>query len=250
MTPVFSSLPQHDLEESPGDNPGAHDPEPTPLDLLDQPAPHQVLVGRVLGIESLQEIPDPSLEPVPGLVLFDENHPAARPENPACLGQNTVPHLDRHLVQGAADDALVEMTVGERDFLGVALEELKVYGARYAYQVISNAKALARMLDEGGLPVRFRERDYTESHQMMLDTTAIEERTGLDPQGLAIRLEEQDIIVDAMCRVGTNEMTRRGMTEADMEPVAELVVRAAGGEDVKAEVHDLVEGRELEFVLD
>lgn len=134
--------------------------------------------------------------------------------------------------------------------LGVALEEMRVYGARYAYQVISNAKALARALDEGGLPVRFAERDYTESHQMMLDTAAIEQSTGLDPQQLAIRLEGQDIIVDAMCRLGTNEMTRRGMTEADMATVAELVIRAAGGEEVKAEVHALVGGRELEYVLD
>ncbi len=134
--------------------------------------------------------------------------------------------------------------------LGVALEEMRVYGARYAYQVISNAKALARALDEGGLPVRFADRDFTESHQMMLDTPAIEERTGMDPQQLAKRLEAQDIIVDAMCRLGTNEMTRKGMTEADMGKVAELVIRAAGGEEVKAEVNDLVRDLELEFVLE
>ncbi len=134
--------------------------------------------------------------------------------------------------------------------LGVALEEMKVYGARYAYQVISNAKSLARALDEGGLPVRFADRDYTESHQMMLDTAAFEERTGLDPQELAIRLESQDIIVDAMCRLGTSEMTRKGMTEPDMERVAELVARAADGEEVKDEVNALVKDLELEYVLE
>ena len=134
--------------------------------------------------------------------------------------------------------------------LGVALEEMRVHGSRYAYQVIRNAKTLARALDEGGLPVRFADREYTESHQMMLDTATIEERTGLDPQGLAIRLESQDIIVDAMCRLGTNEMTRRSLTEADMEKVADLIIRAAGGEEVKAEVHDLVSGLELEYVLE
>ncbi len=134
--------------------------------------------------------------------------------------------------------------------LGVALEEMKVYGARYAYQVISNAKNLARALDEGGLPVLFADRDYTESHQMMLDTAAFEERTGLDPQELAIRLESQDIIVDAMCRLGTSEMTRKGMTEPDMEKVAELVTRAADGEEVKDEVNALVKDLELAFVLE
>ncbi len=134
--------------------------------------------------------------------------------------------------------------------LGVALEEMKVYGARYAYQVISNAKTLARALDEGGLPVRYADRDYTESHQMMLDTAAFEERTGMDPQTLAIRLETQDIIVDAMCRLGTNEMTRKGLVEKDMATVADLVIRASAGEEVKGEVHALVEDLELEFTLD
>ncbi len=134
--------------------------------------------------------------------------------------------------------------------LGVALEEMQVYGARYAYQVISNAKTLARALDEGGLPVRYADRDYTESHQMMLDTAAIEESTGMDPQTLAIRLETQDIIVDAMCRLGTNEMTRKGLVETDMATVADLVIRASGGEEVKGEVRSLTEGLELEFTLD
>lgn len=134
--------------------------------------------------------------------------------------------------------------------LGVALEEMRVYGARYAYQVISNAKALARALDEGGLPVRFADRDYTESHQMMVDTDWVEANLGVSVNDLANRLEAQDIIVDAMCRLGTNEMTRRGMTGPDMERAAELVVRASKGEEVRDEVHALVEGRELEFVLD
>jgi len=134
--------------------------------------------------------------------------------------------------------------------LGVALEEMRVYGARYAYQVISNAKTLARALDEGGLPVRFADRDYTESHQMMVDTDWVEANLGVSVNDLANRLEAQDIIVDAMCRLGTNEMTRRGMTEPDMERVAELVVRASKGEEVRDEVHALVEGRDLEFVLE
>ena len=85
---------------------------------------------------------------------------------------------------------------------------------------------------------------------MMLDTNAIEERTGLDAQDLAKRLESQDIIVDVMCRLGTNEMTRKGMKEGDMEVVANLVLLAADGEEVKAKVNDLVSDLELEYVLE
>jgi glycine/serine hydroxymethyltransferase len=85
---------------------------------------------------------------------------------------------------------------------------------------------------------------------MMLDVKTIEETIGLDTQDLAKRLETQDIIVDAMCRLGTNEMTRRGMVEGDMERVAELVIRAANGEDVKAEVNNLVKDLGLTFTLE
>ena len=134
--------------------------------------------------------------------------------------------------------------------LGVALEELRVHGARYAYQVISNAKTLARCLDEGGLPVRFAEQGYTESHQLLLDTDWVEENMGMSVNDMANRLERQDIIVDAMCRLGTNEMTRRGMRESDMEQVAQLVIRAAKGEAVRDEVHDLVKDLGLEFTLE
>jgi glycine hydroxymethyltransferase len=133
--------------------------------------------------------------------------------------------------------------------LGVALEEMRVYGSRYAYQVVSNSKALAKALDEGGLPVRFADKDYTESHQLMLDIEAIEANMGMSTVGLADLLETQDIIVDAMCRLGTQEMTRKGMKEEDMERVAEVVIAASKGDEVKDQVHKLVEGLELEFVL-
>ncbi len=133
--------------------------------------------------------------------------------------------------------------------LGVALEELQVHGARYAYQVISNAKTLAQALDEGGLPVRFADQGYTESHQLLLDTDWVEKNMGMSVNDLANLLERQNIIVDAMCRLGTNEMTRRGMRETEMEQVAGLVIRAANGEAVIDEVGGLVQDLELEFTL-
>ena len=106
-----------------------------------------------------------------------------------------------------------------------------------------------KVLDEGGLPVRFADQGYTESHQLLLDTDWVEKNMGMSVNDLANRLERQDIIVDAMCRLGTSEMTRRGMREIEMEQVAGLVIRAANGEAVLDEVHDLVRDLGLEFTL-
>jgi len=53
-----------------------------------------------------------------------------------------------------------------------------------------------------------------------------------------------------MCRLGTNQMTRKGLVEKDMATVANLVILAADGEEVKDQVHALVKDLELEFTLD
>ena len=96
----------------------------------------------------------------------------------------------------------------------------------------------------------FPDLDFTESHQMLIDWGGVEERYGLTTEALARRLEAQDIIVDAMCRLGTSELTRRGMVEADMGRVAELVLGAAAGEEVRAEVNALASATELAFTLE
>jgi glycine hydroxymethyltransferase len=131
--------------------------------------------------------------------------------------------------------------------LGVALEEMKEHGRDYARQVVANARALARALDEGGLGVRFAELGYTASHQLMLDAEALRAKQGLTTQDLAKRFESRDIIVDAMGRMGSQELTRLGAREDDMARVADLVLRAARGRNVEREVHALREGLGMAF---
>ncbi len=132
--------------------------------------------------------------------------------------------------------------------LGVALEELKAHGSDYARQVVANARSLARALDEGGLAVRFAELGYTASHQLMLDAEALRAKQGLTTQDLAKRLESRDIIVDAMGRMGSQELTRLGAGEDDMARVADLVLRAARGRKVQDEVHALRVGLGMAFI--
>ena len=117
-----------------------------------------------------------------------------------------------------------------------ALAEHKEFGKAYAAQVVRNAKALAAAMDERGLPVKFREHGYTESHQIHMDEAAMRKGLRMTPQEFSTAMEGNNVIVDAVARIGTNEVTRLGATEKEMVEIAELMEMAAAGKGVKEEV--------------
>ena len=102
--------------------------------------------------------------------------------------------------------------------LTLALAEMKSFGGEYAKQVIRNAKALAKALYEHGFPVKCPKLGFTESHQVIIDFGRQELC-----RKVAEKLQEANIIVDCVVRVGTCEVTRRGMKEGEMEKIAELM---------------------------
>lgn len=107
-----------------------------------------------------------------------------------------------------------------------ALDEIRRVGKKYAAQVIANTKALAKGLHEGGVPVKCAEYGFTESHQLFLDISDTEKI-----ENFSQRLENSNIIVDHGIRIGTCEVTRRGMKPKDMDRVAELIVQVYKGEE-------------------
>ncbi|HYY49173.1 MAG TPA: serine hydroxymethyltransferase [Thermoplasmata archaeon] len=129
------------------------------------------------------------------------------------------------------------------------LLEMKAFGAEYARQVIANSKALGKQLDLWGLPVRFAAQDYSASHQVHVDLASMKESMGLTAAEFADRLEANNLIVDAVGRIGTAEVTRMGATEEDMQTIAGLMVRAARGEEVRGEVSELRSRLGIGFVF-
>ncbi|MEF8873308.1 MAG: serine hydroxymethyltransferase [Candidatus Thermoplasmatota archaeon] len=100
--------------------------------------------------------------------------------------------------------------------LGITIEEM-LEDEEYGKRVVDNAKALASSLDESGVPVRFSEKDYTESHQIFLDM-------GWETsEKFCKRLEEENIFIDITGRIGVSEVTRRGLNEEDMRDIAEKI---------------------------
>jgi glycine hydroxymethyltransferase len=110
--------------------------------------------------------------------------------------------------------------------LTLALAEMRNFGNAYASQIVRNSKALAKSLFDLGFPVVCSHIGFTESHQVILDYG--------DPKkarSLAERLQRANIIVDCVIRVGTCEVTRRGMKEAEMSRVADLLRRVVVEEE-------------------
>ncbi len=129
----------------------------------------------------------------------------------------------------------------------VATREMKQYGREYAVQIIHNAQALGRSLDELGTPVEAREFGYTRSH--MIAVNVAQWGGGVE---VAKRLEENDIILNynmlpgdtdprnpSGLRIGVPEMTRFGMDERAMGELAQLLHDGIRGKNVKAQVNAL-----------
>jgi glycine hydroxymethyltransferase len=104
--------------------------------------------------------------------------------------------------------------------LTLALAEMKEFGKIYAKQVVHNSQALAKALSDYGFPVICKHLGFTRSHQIILDYGDYEKG-----RAVAEKLQNANIITDCVVRIGTCEITRRGMKEREMLKIAELLKR-------------------------
>jgi glycine hydroxymethyltransferase len=115
--------------------------------------------------------------------------------------------------------------------LAMAALEMREFGARYMRQVVTNARSLARALHEHALPAVGARRGFTETHQVLVD---VREYGG--GQAVSQQLESANIMANKMLlpgevdapggiRLGTVEVTRLGMGEAEMASIAGLIQR-------------------------
>lgn len=152
--------------------------------------------------------------------------------------------IDSKIYPGIVDNIHWNRVAG----LAHSMLELLRYGRKYAVQVVRNSKALASHLHQTGVPVKCSDVGFTRSHQVLL---------GLDEvvsSRLSDSLQKVDIITDKGIRLGTSEVTRRGMKEAEMYTIASLIAdvfkRRRSNEEIKKKVHLLVkEFNTLEFTL-
>lgn len=121
--------------------------------------------------------------------------------------------------------------------LAVSLLDWKEHGRAYAAAMARTAKALAEALAERQVPVYARDRGFTTSHQF-----AIEAAPYGGGQAAAKRLREVNILSCGIglplpdvagdvngLRLGTPEIVRFGMTEADMPELAGFIAEGLNG---------------------
>ncbi|MEA2053913.1 MAG: hypothetical protein U9O96_02170 [Candidatus Thermoplasmatota archaeon] len=117
--------------------------------------------------------------------------------------------------------------------LGIVLEEMLENGKKYAGQIVKNAQKLAFLLNEMGIPIKFPEKNFTQSHQILLDFQPEKAKA------FCRKMEGQRIFVDISGRVGVAEATHTGMKEQEMEEIAHIMVDAYHGKNVKDRVNKM-----------
>jgi glycine hydroxymethyltransferase len=119
--------------------------------------------------------------------------------------------------------------------LAIATAEMLEYGKVYMAQIVKNSQALGKALDERGIPVLGAKRGYSRTHQIIADVKQF--GGGLE---VAHRLAKANLITNknlvpgdqpedwdrpSGLRMGTIEITRLGMREADMATIADFIAR-------------------------
>jgi glycine hydroxymethyltransferase len=118
--------------------------------------------------------------------------------------------------------------------LGLSLHEFEEFGVQYAEQIIKNSQSLSRDLNDNGINVRFEEKGFTESHQFLLDTNAN------DHARFTSQLEKCNIILDNSGRIGTSEITRKGLKEVDMKTISSFICRVFNGDNIEKVKDDVI----------
>jgi glycine hydroxymethyltransferase len=119
--------------------------------------------------------------------------------------------------------------------LALSAAEMIAYGQTYMAQIVANSKALAAALDKKGINVLGKHKGYTTTHQVIADVRSF--GGGLDVAHLLARAnlitnknllpndQPKDWDRPSGLRMGTIEVTRFGMKEAQMEQIANFIAR-------------------------
>lgn len=139
--------------------------------------------------------------------------------------------------------------------LAITILEMKEFGLEYASQIIANSNALAESLVKRGYKMRKSNTGkYSENHQAHLLTEDIGNYKTLYSQlfdnNLAVNFDNP-LGKGMFIRLGTQEVTRRGMKEAEMDQIADFLDRGLKGQSFADEVKSFIKNfQKVEFSFD
>ena len=139
--------------------------------------------------------------------------------------------------------------------LVIALEEVANFGRAYAEQVIANARTLARVLDRCGLDVPGMEYGGTQTHQVHVAIGPANDSHKLANEVLpTCAFRTNSVMIPGTggafgLRLGTQALTRRGLTQAGFAELGRLLAQAvrwsADAGRIREEVADLLANHPL-----
>ena len=202
--------------------------------------PKMILAGasaypRILEFEKFREIADE----VGAFFLTDMAHiaglvAAAVHPSPIPYSEEFAKKVNSRVFPGMQGGPLMHAIAGKAVALG---EALKPEFKDYARQIVDNCKALADGLLEGGLDLVS---GGTDNHLILVDlieadTTGKELEETLESVCVTcnknmVPNDPEPPTVTSGVRLGTAAMTTRGMGEAEMREIAEIIVKASRGE--------------------
>ena len=231
----------------------SHCRRPQPIDKLASALPERVTlavdVSHTAGLIAAGLLPQPLLQgadiltfnthktlpgPNKGVIAFaDRDHPLAH-----TMWETICPQLQ--------SNSHAECLPG----LVIALEEIANFGHAYAEQTVANARTLAQVLDSGGLDVPGMEYGGTQTHQVHVHLGTAEAANKAANELLPMcGIRTNSVMIPGTggefgLRLGTQALTRRGLTEVDFARLGRLLVRAlrwtADPPSIRQEVADLL----------
>ncbi len=206
--------------------------------------------SHVLGLIAGKKFQDPLREEA-DVVTSSTHKTFPGPQGAIILCKEALKdEIDKAVFPGTVSNHHLHHVAG----LAVTLVEMKHFGAEYASQILSNAKALALGLYEEGFEVLCEHKGFTESHQIAVDV-----RSYGGGDVVAKKLEKANIITNknmlpfdknpgepSGIRFGVQELTRIGMKESEMREIASflrrVVIEREEENRVKEEVVELRKG--------
>jgi glycine hydroxymethyltransferase len=199
--------------------------------------------AHVLGLIAGGRFQDPLKEGV-DVVSGSTHKTLPGPQHGMLISDLTKEGLETALRRGVFPGVTSNHHLHSVAALAITLAETKEFGEAYADQIVRNAKALGQALFERGLGVLCEHLGFTESHTVVVD---VEQYHG--GAKVAKSLESANIIINKNLlpwdsdpvkpcgiRIGSQELTRLGMKEKEMEEVAELISRVVVKEEAPEKV--------------
>lgn len=206
--------------------------------------------AHVLGLIAGRRFQDPLREGI-DVVSGSTHKTLPGPQHGMIVSNLTKEGLETSLRRGVFPGVTSNHHLHSVAALAVTLAETKEYGEAYADQTIRNAKALAQALHTRGMDVLCEKCGFTESHTIVVD---VERYHG--GAAVAKALERANIILNknllpwdsdpvkpSGIRIGSQEITRLGMKEREMDAIAELIARVV----VKGETPEKVKEEVVQF---